>query len=99
MGLIKQVPLDGRVSEISPATRVADAKARIAKVTAVVTESKIKLDFLKKQYDELKAQATGLGVEDTKQLPDIIARTEKDLTDYLTQLEAALAEAETLING
>jgi len=99
MALQKQIPLDGRAVEASPQTRILSAKDRIAKVTAIVSESKVRLEFLKKQYDELKVQAAALGVEDTKQLPAVISRTETELDLALTQLEAALLEAEMITNG
>ena len=96
MGLIKQISV---TIDTSAESKIAQMKARIAQVNTQVTESKVKLEYLKKQYDELKAQAAGMGVQDTKELPNIIAQTEADLTEMLSQVELALQQAEQVING
>ena len=99
MALTKQVPLDGKVLEVTPATKIAALKDRVNKVNTSVSESKVRLEFLKKQYDELKAKALELGVEDTKELPTIISQTEAELAELLSQVESALIQAEQILNA
>jgi hypothetical protein len=96
MALTKQVPV---TVDTSAESRIMQAKDRIAKVTTAVTESRVRLDFLKKQYDELKVKAAAMGVADTKELPAIIEKTEQELVEMLQQMESALSQAEQVING
>ena len=98
MTLVKQIPLDGTVLENPAATSIIEIKDRIAKVTLTVSESKVRLEFLKKEYDQLKAKAAELGVEDTKLLPNTIAQLETELATLLTQVESALLQAEQILN-
>jgi hypothetical protein len=96
MALTKQVPV---TVDTSAESRIMQAKDRIAKVTTAVTESRVRLDFLKKQYDELKVKAAAMVVADTKELPAIIEKTEQELVEMLQQMESALSQAEQVING
>jgi hypothetical protein len=84
---------------LSAEERVRAVKQRIATYEKKRSEKLALLQMQRAQYNKIVGQVAELGVAKVNDLPATLKALEDELVAMLTDIEAKLDEAESLVNG